>query len=51
MADDLGANATRLAGRVDVKMVQMKPVIGAAKRVEPGTPPIDHDELGVLGME
>ena len=48
---DVSANATGLMARMDVKVVQVKAIVGGTERVESDTLTVEDDELTVLRIE
>ena len=51
MTKDVRPNATGLMARVDVKVVQVKTIVGRTERVESDTLTVEDDELTVLRIE
>ncbi|MDB6128896.1 MAG: hypothetical protein JWM04_3 [Verrucomicrobiales bacterium] len=51
MTKDVRANATGLTARMNVKVVQVKPVVCGTERVEADTLTLKEDELTVLRIE
>lgn len=51
MANDVRTDTAGLETRVDVKVVQVKAIVGGTERVEANALGVEDDELSMLGME